>query len=589
MNTNSEDFSNMHSVYKEPANSSSSTDSSTSVVKPDTGKQSAISSHTQALQSKNNLSTMVREVERTTLATAQPPIPGYIYSFSGEYSSKEASLQGAASTRPALHSTTAPHPTVAATQSSASTQATVSSPLSTLSPLPSLRSASGNSLASWLTRRVASLPESIVQPVPQRAIIAFFISIALVLLLLYSTGRDWADGALHAALLASCLSVSLLLLTGARILKSKTLPAPQTQPILPALHKQHRISFVAALLLFILCVGNLAAQPAFHGAQAHFLEGRGEWSAAITQYHASGERAPDSANIARTYNSWGASLARIQHYSDAINKFDTVINNYTAVPAAVQQAQKSKIDTALTWGKQALQQKNYSEATRQFEQVLRLPYCQATCKAQVNPLAATLYYNQAQTLLSQQKYADAVATFKTIQNRFPNTTTARQIHPDLAKALLASGQQEKASSCKSALPTYQELAQNYADTPEGKQAQTNLDAPQDVTGHFTTAIPTIGTPQAALVQNLHWPISNSDFYDKLDQEALTTTINDEGHFTFSQVKQGSYALVWGTVNVYGTRLFSILHTDAGDPSFVATVGPLCPFDFGDLNQTIRTS
>src|SRR5579875_3523601 len=66
---------------------------------------------------------------------------------------------------------------------------------------------------------------------------------------------------------------------------------------------------------------------------------------------------------------------------------------------------------------------------------------------------------------------------------------------------------------------------------------------------------------------------------------LTVPINSDGTFTFPSVPQGTYELVWssdGTLHFYyASNGQQVLYT--------AHVGPLCPYNYGAINQTIPTT
>ena len=153
----------------------------------------------------------------------------------------------------------------------------------------------------------------------------------------------------------------------------------------------------------------------------------------------------------------------------------------------------------------------------------------------------------------------------------------------ISRASTPYNQQLSNRTANARFPTYQQLSKQFGDTPEGQRATNALKANQPVKGHFVTVVPNNPalTPVAALMQGLYANISTDQFYSLLGVSP-TTTIQRDGSFSFKPVKQGTYDLAWGTNNSDGDQLYYFIKTH----DLVATVGPLCPFDFGDINQPI---
>jgi tetratricopeptide (TPR) repeat protein len=344
------------------------------------------------------------------------------------------------------------------------------------------------------------------------------------------------------------------------------------------------------LLLLITSLAGFTQQSTIHRLQASSLEGQKQWQRAITEFQLAGEGAPTSVNIARTYVEWGEQLSSQQQYLDAGLKFDTVIQTYSSATAEVDRATSDKITDLLTWGKQAINQQNYSVATTILDGLLSLNYCFSVCQEQGGALDATAYYNLAKSELASQQYDNATRDFQTVLTRFNGSPEAHQLHPDLAQSILGQGQQQLASDCSSAIPTYQQLSTDFADTPAGQQAIKALHAPQPVTGHFITSIPNDPslTPTAILAKNLYGGIP----YDQEGQAingAPTAKIESNGNFSFKSMQQGTYDLVWGSIRSDGAESFNFTSDSVTlAPTYVATVGPLCPFSFGDINESIPT-
>jgi hypothetical protein len=106
-----------------------------------------------------------------------------------------------------------------------------------------------------------------------------------------------------------------------------------------------------------------------------------------------------------------------------------------------------------------------------------------------------------------------------------------------------------------------------------------LKQPVDVRGHFTTTIPSgNNTPEVGLVQGVTSTTSSDTFYAILAKSPLTQ-VNSDGTFDFKNVKQGNYDLVWGTANNGDGQIEFLV-----GGRYPATVGQLCPFNYGDINE-----
>ena len=203
-------------------------------------------------------------------------------------------------------------------------------------------------------------------------------------------------------------------------------------------------------------------------------------------------------------------------------------------------------------------------------------------------LDATAHYNLAESQLASRDYTDATTNFGIVLH-FPSSPEAIKLHGDYAKALFGEGKQQLTSSCPSAVTTYQQLANHFADTPEGQQAAAALKAPQAVKGHFTTSVPT--DPAlivfAALMHGLYPGYAqdhNDQFFQQLNNDPVTP-IQRNGTFTFKPLKQGTYDLVWGTINTTsGNESVDYLRSDL--TVFEFTLGQLCTYDLGDINEVI---
>jgi tetratricopeptide (TPR) repeat protein len=425
--------------------------------------------------------------------------------------------------------------------------------------------------------------KTLAKPMPIWAFIVCIVAVVGLLVVLQLTGSDWAAGAMHLAIGAGIIAVVIALATVVRTflgMGAKTNPRRVFQFVSAGL---------SILLLLAFCLVGLTQQSTIHSLQAHNLEGQQQWQLAINEYQLAGEGAPASENIARVYNEWGEQFNSQQRYEDAFAKFNIVMNNYGSATSGVDRAWSDTIKAYLGWGQQASQQHDYTAATSHYDALLQLSYCTTTCQAQASALDATASYNLGESQLAAKNYTDAINTFGIVMSRFPSSPEAQKLHGDLARALFGQGQQQLAALCTSAIPIYQQLSTQFADTPEGQQAKTALAAPQPVKGHFIGVVPnnTSLTQEAALMQGLRQDLPTNQFFQMLSSSP-TAIIQSNGSFSFKPIKQGSYDLAWGTNNnVTGSQSFvSYFKQSDGSPVYVANVGPLCPYDFGDINQNI---
>jgi hypothetical protein len=327
-----------------------------------------------------------------------------------------------------------------------------------------------------------------------------------------------------------------------------------------------------------------------HRLQAHVLEAQQIWQQAVTQYQRAGETAPNSDDLARVYNEWGERLLASKNYSDALDKFNTVLDVYTDANGQASRAQHGVINTYLGWGMQAAQAQDYSSATERFDAALALSYCDSACQTQFSALDATAYYNLAEADLQGGTYSGAVTAFHALASRFPSSPEVSRIHADLAKALLGLGRQQvNSSTCSSALPTYQELVTNFSDTPEGQQGAADMAAPQPVEGQFTSWI-TSRTPFIFLAKGLNGGMSDAQFQAAIQGVKFYPVSTQNGSFKTDPIAQGVWDLGWGSVDSMGNGdIGFVFHKSDLSPYYVATVGPLCPYDFSTINEIAQSA
>ncbi len=423
----------------------------------------------------------------------------------------------------------------------------------------------------------ASTQSTLINPLPLWAFIGGIVVVALLLVLLtFFTGSDWAGGAKIAGVVALIIGVLLLIAFGVRTALGMLV---QTNP-----HRSKQIISSLLLILLLIAVGGvgLLDQAGLHSAQAHTLASQSNWQMAITEYQASGQGAPSSEDIAQTYVSWGDQLVNEGQFAAGITKFEIVINSYNLAPTNFSQAKSHAIDAYQKWANQDLQAQRYDQATQHYDKLLTTSYCDSACQSQVSTADATAYYKLAEQKLHQQPpdYAGAVAAFNQLTTRFSSSPSSQSAHADYATALWGDAQQLLTKTCSSALTIYQQLSSQFSDTPQGQQATSALTLSVSVTGHFTSNIPSGNTqPVVLLVQGLTAGMTQAQL-DAIIQNAPRTNVDSNGDFKFTQIKQGSYYLIWGAINQ--TTKQGLVEISQRYP---AAVGPLCGFDFGDINES----
>ena len=416
----------------------------------------------------------------------------------------------------------------------------------------------------------------LIKPLP---VWAFLLSILIGILLLAGLtflSPDWATGAVLAGVTAVIVIILLAIVSGVRVALGLLSPANP--------HRRAQLICVSVplLLLLIWSIIGFTQQTSWHAAQARFLEGRQNWQTALTEYQAAGEVAPTSAELARVYNEWGEDLSGHQQYASAVEKFTIVLNTYTQAPVQFSLASTNLLAAYQSWGNYAMNQQDYTGATAHYDTLLGLTYCDDSCQLRTQSSDATAYYQLAEHQLEVDNFSASATAFGMLSARFPSSPEAQMIHTDYARALWGSGQQQLNTACSNAVKTYQQLTQEFADTTQGKQAAIALQQPVTVTGHFSTKIPGApDTPTVALVQGLFIGIQQYQFPPLLAQ-APSSTIKSDGTFTLLKVPQGSYELVWSSDG----KLHFFYASDGKHVLYNAKIGPLCTYNYGDINETI---
>jgi tetratricopeptide (TPR) repeat protein len=425
-------------------------------------------------------------------------------------------------------------------------------------------------------------PSRIARPLPHWLLIAGIILTVVGMIIFHLTGSDWAAGALNAAHAALVLGVLLVV---AFIIRSS---AGLHSSLNPTRNRQRIFSLVAILLVFCYAFVAQALQSPLHIEQGKAFEHQQQWQQAINEYTMGGESAPTSVDLARVYTSWGLQLNQQHQYDEASQQFNVVITQFDnpATITELHRAQDGDITARIALAQQDMQKKNYSAATNDYDAILHLSYCSSTCTTQTTHLDATAYLDLGKSDLQAKNYNIAVDAFDYLLAHFPKgTPEIQQSHGYEAQALMGYGQQERVSDCPVAIPIYQRLATTFSDTSDGKQAKSALSAPQTVTGTFANVESDVAYTYMGLAQGLT-PSSGDDLFNQWYDAYMTTTMDSNGNFTFTNVQQGNYDLIWYANNGIEENVEYMYYKEDASPVYIAHVGPLCPVHMGDVTNAL---
>lgn len=422
-----------------------------------------------------------------------------------------------------------------------------------------------------------------IQPLPLWMTIVSSIIVASVLVaLMFFVPPDWAAGLQISGIVALVLGLLVLTAFGIRSVLG----------VLAETNPYRKSQIMSAIVLVGLLFGHgivgvtSLGQDVAHNLQGHVLEGRQQWQSAIKEYQEAGQAAPNSTDLARTYTEWGQHLLKQPDYQGALNKFSAVLTSYKGATDQVKkQAQQGAIQAYQALGKQAVQQARYDVAVQQFSTLLNQAYCDQACRTSIGPFEATAYFHLGEQKLAAQDYAAAADAFKhlTSDNNLKHSPEAKKVHGDYAKALFAEGKLALSTTCASAVPIYQQLAQNFSDTPEGQAAARALNGPVMVKGHFTSPVPPASTAPFVFLGTKTFSAQPtfSEFTSDFNSSPHTV-IHSDGTFLFTNVHPGNYQFVYGTLN----NKDKLIHFFPS-PSNTA-IGQLC-YNFGDINNPIPTA
>jgi tetratricopeptide (TPR) repeat protein len=330
--------------------------------------------------------------------------------------------------------------------------------------------------------------------------------------------RDWADGALAAAITALVAGMAALIAGVVLvILRRHEWRRPGAQ--------WGSLGLAAVLLvtLLVASIGALANQPALHRAQAQYYEARHTWPAALYEYHRAGDTRPHASNMARVDLKWGEELLSRSRYDDAVGAFDEAMLDDTSA-AVFEQAQRALYRTYSAWLAAKPPGITLPVIGNFFERYVDFPFCDAACKTATRPLAASALYQSGPFIWHTYE-------------------------------------------CEEAVGIYQRVASQYGDTPGGKQAAADLAAPVDFVA-TVTHLPNPAGIRAWLSKKV--APETHDYITSFSQE-YQATLDGNGAVTFHGVAPGKYNFSIVLRNGYHTYF---RYTNPFNP-YTATVSPLC--------------
>jgi hypothetical protein len=350
------------------------------------------------------------------------------------------------------------------------------------------------------------------------AVLALFMTlgVAAVSLLLR---RDWAESALLAAIMAVLGIVAVVI---------------ASTPLL-ILRRFEWVSLgLTALLLWAMVlasVGALTQQSALHHAQGQFWEELHSWPGAIDEYRRSGERQGHAPNMARVRLKWGEQLLGLAQYEDAVTVFRLAQLDDESM--TVQERAERGLYRAYTGWLAATPPDNvWGEIASFLERYLTQKLCDAACQKTTRPSVALAYYQSGKQLL-------------------------------------------KTGLCSDAVTLYRRMASQYAETPSGKQAATDLVAPVTFTA---TIVDLPGKYKGASAHLSHTVSPNDPNNVRYISEDYQATLGSDGQATFHDVAPDKYNFSFDLPRGEGyTFHFWYVTASPFDP-YSAIASPLCGGD-----------
>lgn len=333
-------------------------------------------------------------------------------------------------------------------------------------------------------------------------------------------------------------------------------------PALPPRPRRVRLLLVPVAIAFLL-IGIPGAVFGFAQnqlTQAQASEASGAYSIALGQYHTvesvagnpvSGILLNELADRARTgaaetHFLWGSQLKQKAHYSDAETQLHAA--SRSGIPDWQARANDGLADLFLTWGQALVADQKFQAGIDRYHQVAAFdPAGNLTAKTNAGLATAYAGFALAFTKAQPADYPSAVIWYQDLVKMFPDSAEAKQAQATLLpQALLNAGQAYlKNSQYQQARDAMNQVAQKYAGTAWGAQANTALQAPQVLTGKLvaSSADPTPIAHRLVRIST-KWRIVRAHTYDDSGGKIYGATTDANGVFTVTMPPGQNYLITW---------------------------------------------
>ena len=281
-------------------------------------------------------------------------------------------------------------------------------------------------------------------------------------------------------------------------------------------------------------------------SQAQASEARGAYNQALSQYGTAqavagnpisrlllGELADRAkTGTAETHYRWGVHLTEQSKFADAETQLRAAIKSGVADWAVRGNA--ALADLFYGWAQSLVANKQFQAAIDKYRQVAAVDPT-GNLTASTNAGLAAAYAGFAQWYLQQQPidYPNALMWYQKLVKDFADSPDAKlaqssSLPQTLYSAGLAFVQQLRYQQARDAMT---ELAQNYASTTWGTQANAALHANQPLTGQLIVSDQT-PTPVANRLVRIasHWRIVKAHTYDDSGGPTYNATTDTKGNF-----------------------------------------------------------
>jgi tetratricopeptide (TPR) repeat protein len=406
-------------------------------------------------------------------------------------------------------------------------------------------------------------------PFPRWLTIAAPLGMLLFLLLaggaeIFLLGADWATGVIAASLAAFALAAITLFILGIRV----------------SAGRRSFSSVALALALAVALVGvalaGFSQLNTIHLAQARHEEAALQWRGAAQEYADGGEHGPNAPDLARVYTEWGEALAKSNDNAGAITKLETALETYPKSGAIIDRTRADLFTTYMAWLQTGATNLPYGEMLSFFTSYNNDLACDVSCQTAISGVMAQAHYQYGVQLASAADYKLAITEFETVQSQYPTSPFAAQAHTAAATAYLTYANLVVKQDCGVAAPLYTTLAKSYADTPEGKQAETIVTTPVSVTGQVR------GAPSSPPVTI--YLASKPNAKSQLDLGKYHAKLDAAGNYSFSKVKPGVYYPTGfqssSTQFIYTP--WTVTDAKGHNGYYSVTVGPVCTYQISTL-------